>query len=152
MASASLTIEEIKGDRQSILMVDGMAEQWEIASNLLKALNYNVESISDGNNRFGRKKELEKQVLPHLLCLIAFPINAPAVFAPISALIPYPNFSQNQGHGTEFGKAILKKVKSDKRGKKIPIGMNPGAKRKTDYNKEPRNHMNPVIYIHSSPP
>lgn len=44
----SFQIEEIKGNRESILVVDDMPEQREIAAKLLSALNYKVSVVSSG--------------------------------------------------------------------------------------------------------
>ncbi len=43
-------LADIKGKGQSILVVDDMAEQREIASNLLQALSYVVETVSSGED------------------------------------------------------------------------------------------------------
>jgi len=43
-----LAIEDYKGNRESILVVDDVEEQREIASVMLKKLNYNVETVASG--------------------------------------------------------------------------------------------------------
>ena len=42
------TIEEYKGSNESILIVDDVEQQREIASNILRSLNYSVKTVSSG--------------------------------------------------------------------------------------------------------
>ncbi len=48
ISSSSLDIDAFTGDGESVLIVDDVAEQREIATDMLKVLNYSVHAVSSG--------------------------------------------------------------------------------------------------------
>jgi CheY-like chemotaxis protein len=58
-----LTLEDYKGRGESILVVDDMAEQREIASEMLKKLGYSVTSVSSGEEAIDYMKDNSADLL-----------------------------------------------------------------------------------------
>lgn len=59
----SIPIKEIMGDGQSILVVDDIKEQREIASNILEKLNYSVTAVSSGEEAIDYMKNNSADLL-----------------------------------------------------------------------------------------
>jgi PAS domain S-box-containing protein len=58
-----LTIEEYRGNGESVLVVDDVLEQREIASMMLEKLGYNVDSVSSGEEAYDYVKEKQVDLL-----------------------------------------------------------------------------------------